>query len=143
MNRLCNVLFTTVRASIDLKNVTVHSKSGDFNARSLSHVINTEAVNRLVVQSWMDKASEPALCLMYVPYTDIRVRLGDRKSTLVFCVNLAHVRDLTNMFRGFGVDARYLHAGTPVNERKELVSAFKRGEYPVLVNCGVFERLFC
>ena len=68
MNRLCNVLFTTVRASIDLKNVTVHSKSGDFNARSLSHVINTEAVNRLVVQSWMDKAgmfSATSITLLY------------------------------------------------------------------------------
>ncbi|VDB99642.1 unnamed protein product [Peniophora sp. CBMAI 1063] len=115
---LCNVLFTTVRANIDLKNVTIHSRSGDFNAKSLSHVINTDTINRLVVQSWMDKAA-------------------DRKSTLVFCVNLAHVRDLTDMFREFGVDARYLHAGTSVNERKELVSAFKRGEYPVLVNCAI------
>ena len=54
--RLCNVLFTTVRANIDLENVTINSKSGDFNATSLSHVINTDTVNRLVVQSWMDKA---------------------------------------------------------------------------------------
>lgn len=54
--RLCNVLFTTVRADINLENVTIHSNSGDFNAKSLSHVINTESVNKLVVQSWMDKA---------------------------------------------------------------------------------------
>lgn len=70
------------------------------------------------------------------PHRLTRTGAADRKSTLVFCVNLAHVRDLTNVFREFGVDARYLHAGTPVNERKELVSAFRRGEFPVLVNCG-------
>ncbi|KAI0032731.1 P-loop containing nucleoside triphosphate hydrolase protein [Vararia minispora EC-137] len=115
---LCNVRFTTVRANIDLKQVTINSHSGDFNATSLAHVINTGTVNKLVVQAWMDKAH-------------------DRKSTLVFCVNLAHVRDLTNTFRAFGVDARYLHAGTPAMDRKELVSAFRRGEYPVLVNCAI------
>lgn len=59
-----------------------------------------------------------------------------RKSTLVFCVNLAHVRDLTNAFRGLGVDARYLHAGTPVVERKALITSFRAGAYPVLINCG-------
>jgi hypothetical protein len=61
---------------------------------------------------------------------------GDCKSTLVFCVNLSHVRDLTQAFRGAGIDARYLHSKTPAAERKLLVEGFKAGEYPVLVNCG-------
>ena len=59
-----------------------------------------------------------------------------RKSTLVFCVNLAHVRELTNTFREFGIDARYVYSGTPVAERKALISSFKEGAFPVLVNCG-------
>ena len=59
-----------------------------------------------------------------------------RKSTLVFCVNLAHVRDLTQVFRKFGIDARYVYSGTPSTERKALISSFKAGQYPVLVNCG-------
>ena len=60
-----------------------------------------------------------------------------RKSTLVFCVNLAHVRELTSTFRAAGVDARYVYAGTPAAERTALVSAFKAGAYPVLLNCGM------
>lgn len=64
-----------------------------------------------------------------------------RKSTLVFCVNLAHVRDLTNAFRGLGVDARYLHAGTPVAERKALITSFRAGAYPVLINCGTLRNV--
>lgn len=64
-----------------------------------------------------------------------------RKSTLVFCVNLAHVRDLTNEFRAAGVDARYLHSGTPVMERKALLHSFKSGVFSVLVNCGIYSEL--
>lgn len=61
---------------------------------------------------------------------------GDRKSTLVFCLDLAHVRELTQTFCNAGIDARHVDSKTPVAERKSLVEGFKAGEYPVLVNCG-------
>lgn len=64
-------------------------------------------------------------------------RARQRQSTLVFCVNIAHIRALTKAFQDFGVDARYLHSGTPAAERHALVTAFKAGEYPVLVNCAI------
>ncbi|KIM85139.1 hypothetical protein PILCRDRAFT_817121 [Piloderma croceum F 1598] len=115
---LCDVRFTSVRANINLSEVTVNSKTGDFNATSLAHVINTDTVNHLVVQTWLDRAAT-------------------RKSTLVFCVNLAHVRELTNIFRGFGIDARYIYSRTPVAERKSLINSFKEGAFPVLVNCAI------
>ncbi|KAA1471544.1 P-loop containing nucleoside triphosphate hydrolase protein, partial [Dentipellis sp. KUC8613] len=115
---LCNVRFTTVKADLNLKQVTVSARTGDFNASSLAHVINTDTINNLVVQTWMDKAA-------------------NRKSTLVFCVNIAHVRRLTAVFRSAGFDARYLYSGTPAAERHDLVNAFKKGKFPVLVNCGI------
>ncbi|KIK05463.1 hypothetical protein K443DRAFT_675026 [Laccaria amethystina LaAM-08-1] len=115
---LCPVRVTSVRASIDLKNVTINTRTGDFNPTSLAHVINTETINNLVVKTWIDRAST-------------------RKSTLVFCVNVAHVHTLTQSFRQFGVDARYLHSGTPIAERKALIAMFKAGHFPVLVNCAI------
>ncbi|KAH9858111.1 P-loop containing nucleoside triphosphate hydrolase protein [Lenzites betulinus] len=115
---LCNVRFTTVRANIDLSNVTINSRSGEFNPTSLAHVVNTDVVNELVVRTWLDKAAE-------------------RKSTLIFCVNIAHVVQLTAVFRDAGIDARYLHSGTPAAERKALVQDFRSGQYPVLINCAV------
>ncbi|GJE87676.1 DEAD/DEAH box helicase [Phanerochaete sordida] len=115
---LCDVRFTSVKANIDLSNVTVNSANGDFSATSLAQVINTPTVNRLVVQSWLEKAA-------------------GRKSTLVFCVNLHHLRELTNTFRAAGVNAAYIHAGTPTAERKALISAFKGGEFPVLLNVAI------
>jgi len=45
-----------VNANIDLSSVTVSKINGDFVASSLAQVMNTEAVNSVVVQSWLDKA---------------------------------------------------------------------------------------
>ena len=59
-----------------------------------------------------------------------------RKSTLIFCVNLRHLRDLTNMFRDAGVDARYVYSGTPPAERQALVQSFKEEKFPILLNVG-------
>jgi len=56
MTRLCDVRFTTVQANLNLKEVTVHSKTGDFNPTSLAQVINTDTINQLIVQTWLDRA---------------------------------------------------------------------------------------
>lgn len=61
---------------------------------------------------------------------------SDRKSTIIFAVNVAHVRELTQTFQSAGVDARYLYARTPIPERNALIDGFKAGEFPVLINCG-------
>ena len=37
---------------------------------------------------------------------------AERRSTLVFCVDLEHVRDMTNTFRRYGVDARFITSKT-------------------------------
>ena len=117
--RLCNVQFTCVRANIDLSQVTVNSRTGDFNPTSLAHIINTPTINKLLLQTWLDRAAE-------------------RKSTLIFCVNLAHVHHLTETFRQAGIDARYVYSRTPATERRALVESFKKGEFPVLINCGMW-----
>ncbi|KAG6842252.1 hypothetical protein C0991_000222 [Blastosporella zonata] len=115
---LCDVRFTSVRANINLKDVTINSRSGDFNPSSLAQVVNSQNINELVVKTWIDRAST-------------------RKSTLVFCVNIAHVAALTQTFRKHGIDARYVYAGTPVAERKALIASFKAGLFPVLINCAI------
>ncbi|TCD69925.1 hypothetical protein EIP91_005749 [Steccherinum ochraceum] len=117
-NWLCKVRFTTVRANLDLENITVNTGSGDFNATSLAHVVNTPTVNKLILQTWLDRAAT-------------------RKSTVVFCVNLAHVRELTETFRQAGIDARYIYSGTPAVARADLIADFKLGKFSVLLNCSV------
>ncbi|EFY84394.1 DEAD/DEAH box helicase [Metarhizium acridum CQMa 102] len=115
---LSDVIFTTVESSANLSKVK-NGAFGDFQTGELSKVVNTDEVNDITVKSWIAKA-------------------GDRKSTLVFCVDLAHVSGLTRKFREYGYDARFVTGDTPKQERSEILHDFKKGCFPVLVNCGVF-----
>ncbi|KAK2044092.1 hypothetical protein LZ31DRAFT_576108 [Colletotrichum somersetense] len=115
---LSDVIFTTVDSSADISKVK-NGANGDFRLGDLSRAVNTDQINEITVRSWLAKAS-------------------DRKSTLVFCVDLAHVAGLTQTFRKHGYDARFVTGDTPKVERSEILEAFRKGEFPVLVNCGVF-----
>ncbi|KAI5455563.1 P-loop containing nucleoside triphosphate hydrolase protein [Mariannaea sp. PMI_226] len=115
---LCDVMFTTVESTANLKQVKSNS-FGDFMPGELSKVVNTNEINEITVRSWLAKAR-------------------GRKSTLVFCVDVAHVVGLTEKFRQYGFDARYVTGETKAVDRSETLDAFKRGDFPVLVNCGVF-----
>ena len=85
----------------------------------LSNAVNTNETNDITVRSWLSRAHS-------------------RKSTIVFCVDLAHVSGLTMTFRKHGIDARFVTGNTPSKTRAELLDAFKDGQFPVLLNCGVF-----
>lgn len=116
-NHLAGVIFTTVSSGVDLSKVK--SRAGDFQTKALGEAVNKEESNTITVRAWLEKA-------------------GSRKSTLVFCVDLAHVASLTAMFRQHGVDARFVTSDTPAKVRTERLEAFRAGEYPVLLNCGIF-----
>ncbi|KOS17871.1 putative mitochondrial ATP-dependent helicase irc3 [Escovopsis weberi] len=115
---LSDVMFTTVKSPANLSKVR-SGTFGDFATGELSKAVNTDAINDITVRSWL-------------------ARTQDRKSTLVFCVDLAHVSALTDKFRHHGFDARFVTGDTPKVERGAILEGFKKGEFPVLVNCGVF-----
>lgn len=115
---LSNVIFTTVQSKADVSGVK-RGPTGDFQARDLSRAVNTPETNEITVRAWMSRAA-------------------DRKSTLVFCVDLAHVSDLTATFRRRGIPAMLVTGDTPKRVRSERLDAFKNRQYPVLLNCGVF-----
>ncbi len=115
---LSDVIFTTVESTADLSKC--RSKTdGDFELSSLSRAVNTNTINDIAIRTWAAKAQ-------------------GRKSTLVFCVDVNHVVALSQRFRSYGVDARFVTGDTPVQERAETLDAFRNGEFPVLVNCNVF-----
>ncbi len=118
---LSDVVFTTVESKADLSQVKRKGKggSGEFDTDSLSRAVSTVELNDIVVRAWFAKAA-------------------GRKSTLVFCVDLNHVAALTQRFRHYGVDARFVTGDTPTRDRAERLDAFKQGKFPVLINCGVF-----
>ncbi len=115
---LSDVMFTTVKSKADLSKVR-SGKDGDFQTGQLSAAVNTEITNDITVKAWMEEAAS-------------------RRSTLVFCVDINHVVTLTAMFRKYGIDAQYITGSTKKRVRGERLEAFKRREFPVLLNCGVF-----
>jgi ATP-dependent helicase IRC3 len=117
-NWLSDVVFTTVEMKADLTNIK-SGANGDFQTSSLSSVINTDETNELLVQAWRAKAK-------------------NRQSTLVFCVDLSHVTSLTARFRENGIDAQFVTGDTPAKIRSSRIDAFRNGQFPVLLNCGVF-----
>lgn len=114
---LADVKFTTVLSGADLSRVK--TARGDFDIGGLSRAVNNAETNDISVRSWLAAAS-------------------DRKSTLVFCVDLRHVAALTATFRTHGVDARFVTGDTPIAVRAERLASFKAGDFPVLLNCGIF-----
>lgn len=117
-NWLSDVVFTTVEIKADLTKVGTGA-NGDFQAAALSKAINTDATNELVVKTWLAKAH-------------------GRNSTLIFCVDLSHVTNLTSAFRSRGIDAQFVTGDTSAKIRSARIDAFRSGEFPVLLNCGVF-----
>jgi ATP-dependent helicase IRC3 len=117
-NWLSDVVFTTVEIQADLTKVATGA-TGDFQSGALSKVINTDETNELVIKAWRAKAK-------------------DRHSTLIFCVDLSHVTNLTAMFRESGINAQFVTGDTPNKVRSARIDAFRNGEFPVLLNCGVF-----
>ncbi|CAI7613128.1 unnamed protein product [Penicillium manginii] len=117
-NWLADAVFTTVKSGANLSKVKKDS-FGDFALGSLSKAVNTLNTNNITVRAWMANAE-------------------DRKSTLVFCVDIEHTQQLTATFREQGIDARYITSNTHKNVRAEQIEAFKNQEFPVLLNCGLF-----
>jgi ATP-dependent helicase IRC3 len=114
---LSDVIFTTVHSGADLSRVK--STAGDFQKGALSQAVNNDEINTLTVRAWLSRAAK-------------------RKSTIVFCVDLSHVASLTAAFRQHGIDARFVTSDTHPKVRLERLNAFKAGEFPVLLNCGIF-----
>ncbi|XPS78317.1 Putative ATP-dependent helicase IRC3 [Ascochyta lentis] len=117
-NWLSDVVFTTVEMKADLTRIG-SSTNGDFQTAALSKAINTTDTNELVVKTWSAKAK-------------------DRRSTLIFCVDLSHVTNLTTKFREYGIDAQFVTGDTPPKVRSARIDSFRNGDFPVLLNCGVF-----
>lgn len=80
----------------------------------------------------------------YVGAVENYQRICPGEKTLVFCCSSEQTIELTKAFCDAGIDARYCLSGDfdedeeYSGDREEIVKAFARGEFPVLVNFGLF-----
>ncbi|KAG0335292.1 hypothetical protein BG004_000057 [Podila humilis] len=113
---LCGLRVSTIQTDFDLKDVKM--QGGDFSQKDLAVKVNTPIRNDIVVRSYMTYCAE-------------------RKSTVVFAVDIAHLEVLTEAFRSYGYDARGLSSLTGDIERAQLLRDFRERKFPIIVNCGI------
>ncbi|KAJ2906739.1 DEAD DEAH box helicase, partial [Coemansia aciculifera] len=113
---LCPMRITTVRTECRIDGV--RSQAGDFATAALSQAVNVDARNLAIVRAHENLAKE-------------------RKSTLVFAVDVAHAQELVSAFIHYGTKAEAVLGTTPTAERERILSDFRAGVLPVLVNCGI------
>ncbi|KAL7748845.1 putative ATP-dependent helicase IRC3 [Sorochytrium milnesiophthora] len=114
---LCDFRAEIVNSDVNLDKVGM--ASGDFAVGQLSATVNTDERNKLILRTYKQ------FC-------------RDRKSTLVFATDLEHVETLRQHFSENGIDARSVTGKTKAQLRRDTVADFRSGEFPVMVNCGVF-----
>ncbi|ODV93930.1 hypothetical protein PACTADRAFT_51675 [Pachysolen tannophilus NRRL Y-2460] len=119
-NWLCDVSITPVYGSLKLNCVEI-TKSGDYDIGSLAKYVNTNIINELVLKTYLDR----------------RIKDGF-KSSLFFCVNIEHVKELSDLFRQNGVNCQYVTGTSSKQERQAIIDDFKNGKIDVLMNCGIF-----
>ena len=112
--RLSTVKFTTVQTDIDLRQVR-NNKFGDFSTSQLSRYIKLTSrlmIVLLILRMRMKSPFAHGSIELKVFNFARHLISAERRSTLAFCVDLEHVRDMTNAFRRYGVDARFVTSKT-------------------------------
>lgn len=96
--------------------------AGEWQEAELAKAMNTTKVVGDIVQNWVEKAYG--------------------RQTIVFAVDVAHSKHIAEQFNAVGVSARHIDGYMPLEERQPIVAAYRRGEFTVLVNCGIVDKGF-
>ena len=103
----------------------IRTVSGEHSALDLSGVKKTAGeFNLKDLATRVDKADVVAQAVRDMVG---KVRSENRKSVIVFCIDIEHCEHVRAELRRYGVDAPYIVGKTPIKERERLVDDFKAG----------------
>lgn len=103
---------------VNLDTSGVHKRGGEFIESELQAAVNSDAINRGVVQEVIKLA-------------------GDRRSWLFFCAGVNHAQDMRDMLREHEITAECVTGSTPKAERAKIIADFKSGKIQALTNANV------
>lgn len=106
--------------SFDVANVKV--SRGDYDAGAAGRLMEQAGAPAVIADAWQHH--------------------GEDRKTLVFTPTVAMAEHVTAEFVGRGIAAAYVHGGTPEEERRDILRAFKAGSIKVLSNCAVLTEGF-
>ena len=117
---LCPITGWRVDTDLSLDNVKV--RHGDFIESQLARVVNMPLRNRLLVKAYRD--------------------FGPGRRTIVFCVDVAHAKDVHRAFADAGIRAAPVWGELSRDQRRSTLAAFSAGEIDVVTNCNVLTEGF-
>jgi superfamily II DNA or RNA helicase len=113
---------TVYYAPVDPDLKGVETRQGDYVVKQLADRMNRDDLVGDIVSNWH--------------------KFGQRRKTLVFCVDVAHSVHVKNEFVKSEVRAEHVDGKTPKTERDAILARLASGETEVVVNCMVLTEGF-
>jgi len=110
------------RVDTDLSLDDVKVRHGDFVEGQLARVVNTPSRNNLLVKAYRELA-------------------GGRRA-IVFCVDVAHAKDVHQAFAEAGIRSSAVWGDQPKDERRATLGRFSAGDLDLLTNCNLLTEGF-
>ncbi|MFN3652583.1 MAG: DEAD/DEAH box helicase [Armatimonadota bacterium] len=117
---LCDIRGFRVKSTVDLSEVK--TVAGDYNQTQLAAAVNVEARTSAAIRHWQEVASD--------------------RPTIVFCVDVAHAKDVAEAWRKVGVPAEHVDGTMSSDQRRAVIQRFKAGRIQVLTNVEVLTEGF-
>jgi superfamily II DNA or RNA helicase len=95
----------------------VRKVRGDYHQAELARAVNTEERNYTAFRHWSDIARD--------------------RRTIVFCVDVQHAKDVTELFRSHHIAAEHVDGTMKADAREGVMRRFSNGQTQVLVNVDV------
>ena len=121
---LCNLRSKVGDVKLDLSQVKRNS-GGDYIVNSLADAVDTPEIVRKAV------GSAAAI-----------IRQENRKSIMIYCVDLNHCNDVTVEARRNGLNVAMVTGKTPIKERDRIAEQFKAGRIQAIANVNVYTEGF-
>jgi ATP-dependent helicase IRC3 len=117
---LCPITGWRVDSGTSLDEVKI--RHGDFVESQLAEVVNTRERNNLLVAAYL--------------------KLASRRRAIVFCVDVAHAKDVCRAFSAAGIAASTVWGEMPREDRHATLKGFSEGKIDVITNCNVLTEGF-
>lgn len=100
---------------INLSNV--NKMAGDYNNQQLGEVMSSKKIYGDILKYYK--------------------QLANGKQGIAYCVNVAHSKEVCEMFNNHNISAKHIDSHTSEQEREQVLEDFKLGKFKILCNCNL------
>lgn len=100
---------------IDLSNV--NKLAGDYNNQQLGEAMSSKKIYGDILKYYK--------------------LLANNKQGIAYCVNVAHSKEVCQMFNENNIPSVHIDSHTPEEEREKVLQDFKEGKFKILCNCNL------